>query len=169
MSNRISPKLTGLLVLVVVALACQQARAIYYALAPSSDDWGLKYEVAVEDAGSDKLLVKFTLAGEGRLKPIHSVTVAVLDKQRSTKNSRLYDVRGKLELKPTADGKRRGQLQIRKDQSDDAIIRVLTQRVDGKFQSAGAAYYDIPLAKFLREGSSPEVASQPESPADKVK
>ena len=149
----------GLMAFAVVALVSGRAWAIYFALGPSKDEWGLKYHLEVEDAGSDMLTVKFTLADEGRLKPIHSVSLAVLDKKNSSQASQRYDVKGRLELKPTADGKRVGKIQFRKELADQAIIRVLTQRVDGRFQSAGAAYYDIPLAKHLKEAASPAVAS----------
>jgi hypothetical protein len=152
------------LALAVTTLICGQAWAIYYALAPSKDAWGLKYDVAVEEAGPDTVTVKFTLADEGRLKPIHSVSLAVLDKQYSGQNSQRYDVKGKFELKSTGDGKRVGQMQIRKDQASQAIVRVLTQRVDGKFQSAGAAYYDIPLSKHLKQGGAFGLATPQTTP-----
>jgi hypothetical protein len=160
---------TGSLVAAVILLIAGQAWAIYFALGPSKDEWGLKYAVTVEDVDGDTVNVTFTLADEGRLKPIHSITLAVLDKQNSTKNSRRYDVRGKLELKPSGDGKRVGQMKLRKDQVDQAMIRVLTQRVDGKFQSAGAAYYDIPLAEYIQEAASPGVASRRTRPSANVK
>ena len=83
----------------------------------------------------------------------------MLDKKNSSQASQRYDVKGRLELKPTADSKRVGKIQFRKELADQAIIRVLTQRVDGRFQSAGAAYYDLPLAKHLKEAASPAVAS----------
>jgi hypothetical protein len=150
---------TGLLAIAVLALVAQRAWAIYYALGPSKDEWGLKYDVDVEDAGSDMVTVKFTLIDEGRLKPVHSVSLSVLDKQRSSQASRLHRVKGRLELKPTSDGKRVGQIQIRKEEVDLATLQVLTQRVDGKFQSAGAAYFDIPLAKHLNAADSPAVAA----------
>ncbi len=150
---------TGLLAIAAVALIAEQAWAIYFALGPSKDEWGLKYQVEVEDAGSDMVTVKFTLEDEGRLKPIHSVSLSVLDKQKSSKTSRISHVKGRLEFKPTADGKRVGTIQIRKDQVDLASLQVLTQRVDGKFQSAGAAYYDIPLEKHLQDDAAPAVAS----------
>ena len=154
------------LAVAIVLLIAGQTWAIYYALAPSKDEWGLKYDISVEDAGPDMVTVKFTLSGEGRLKPIHSVSLAVLDKQHSSQNSHRYDVKGKFDLKPAGDGSRAGQMQIRKDQADQAIIRVLTQRVNGKFQSAGAAYYDIPLAKHLQGTSSIGVASPLTPPAN---
>src|SRR5262245_28431124 len=117
---------TGCLVFAAIALLAGEAWAVFFALGPSKDEWGLKYDVAVEDADSNTLTVKFTLADEGRLKPIYSITLAVLDKQNSTKDSRRYDVKGRLELKPTGDGKRVGQIQLRKDLADQAIIRIVT-------------------------------------------
>lgn len=159
----------GLVAVAVITLLAGQAWAIYYALAPSNDEWGLKYEIAVEDAGKDLVTVKFTLADEGRLKPIHSVSLAVLDKQYSSPTSKRYDVKGKFELKPAGDGKRVGQMQIRKDQADQAIVRVLTQRVNGQFQSKGAAYYDIQLSKHLEGGSSFGLASPPAATSGKLK
>ncbi|MDZ4817964.1 MAG: hypothetical protein SGJ20_03220 [Planctomycetota bacterium] len=161
MSNRFSRVALGLFVVAAIALLAQQAWAVYFALGPSKDEWGLKYDVAVEDAGNDMYDVTFTLADEGRLKPIHSISLAVFDKQSSSQSGKTYEVKGKFALKPTADGKRAGTMQVRKDQAEQAILRVLTQRVDGKFQSAGAAYYEIPLAKILKGTTSPGIASPP--------
>jgi len=160
---------TGLLVMAAIALIPGQAWAIYYALGPSKDEWGLKYSVAVEDAEPDMVTVKFTLESEGRLKPIHSISLAVHDKQKSSNGSQRFDVKGRLEFKPTADGKRVGQMKIRKDEVDRAILRVLTQNVDGRFQSAAAKYYDIPVAKYLKETAPPSVAAPPAPPSAKVK
>ena len=159
MSNRHFRWVRGLLAVVAFALMAERAGAIYYSLGPSKDEWGLKYDVAVEDAGADMVTVRFTLADEGRLKPIHSVSLSVLDKQNSTPNSQRYKVVGRLEFKTTSDGMRVGEIQLRKDLVELGNLQVLTQRVDGKFQSKGAAYYDIPLAKHLHDSGEPSVAS----------
>src|SRR5262245_12444803 len=131
MSIQWSRLATGSLVFAAIALISRQALAIYFALGPPKDGWGLKYDVAGEGTGVDTLSVKFTLADEGRLKPIHSITLAVLDKQNSSQQSQRYDVKGRFELKPTGNGKRVGQIDLRKELADQAMIRVLTQRVDG--------------------------------------
>lgn len=167
MRNRFSRLATGLLAFAAIALVCGQVWAIYYALGPSKDEWGLKYGVTAEEAGADTV-IKFTLADEGRLRPIHSVTLAILDKQNSTPNSQRFEVKGRLDLKPTADGKRMGQMQLRKDLVDRAMIRILTQRVDGRYQPS-AAYYDIPVAKHLQEANQPGVATRPASPTKENK
>ena len=134
--------------------------AVYYALGPSKDEWGLKYDVEVNAADGDKLNVVFTLADEGRLKPIYSVTVVAFSKPDS-QGGRSYDVKAPIELKPTKDGKRTGQVQIRKEFADRAMIRILTLTVDGQRQTAGAAYYDIPLKKFLNKAPA---AASPQAP-----
>jgi hypothetical protein len=150
--------MSGLLAVVVLVLIAERAWAVFYPLGPSKDEWGLKYDVAVEDAGADMVTVKFTLVDEGRLKPIHSIRLSVLDKQNSSPNSKTYKVIGRLEFKATSDGKRVGTIRLKKDLIELGNLEIITQRVDGKFQARGAATYDIPLAKHLEPGS-PAVAS----------
>jgi hypothetical protein len=77
----------------------------------------------------------------------------------------MYDMRSPFELKTTADGLRAGQVQIRKEFADSAMIRILTLTVDGQRQSRGAAYYDIPLNKYLKKApaAGSPLASPPAS------
>ena len=44
-----------------------------------------------------------------------------------------------------------GQVQIPKTHANIAKFRILTLTVDGRRQTLGAAYYDIPLKKFLNK------------------
>jgi len=151
---------TGVLVVASVVLTAGRSWAVYYQLDPSKDDWGLKYDVELNAADQDKLNVVFTLADEGRLKPIHSITVVAFS-QPDSQGGRSYDVKAPIALKQTTDGKRSGQVQIRKEFADRAMIRILTLTVDGRRQTAGAAYYDIPLKKFLKQAP---VAGSPKAP-----
>jgi hypothetical protein len=150
MSIRLSRLTMGVLVVAAVVLISSRCWAVYYPLGPSKDEWGLKYDVEVSASDGDKLNVLFTLADEGRLKPIYSATVVAFSKPDSD-GGRTYDVKAPIELKSTKDGKRAGQVQIRKEFVDRAMIRILTLTVDGRPQTAGAAYYDIPLKKFLNK------------------
>ncbi len=162
MNVRFSHVATGLLVVAAMVLTSGRSWAIYYGLGPSKDEWGLKYDVEVRDAGSDMLTVVFTLADEGRLKPFYSIELIAFSKQADNQGRRSYDVKEPIALKPTQDGKRSGQVQLRKDAVDRAKIRILTQMVDGKRQPSGGAYYDIPIAKYLKQ--PPAVASPPAPP-----
>jgi hypothetical protein len=157
-SIRLSHVARGMLVVAAIVLTSDRGWAIYYALGPSNDEWGLKYDVEVSDAGGDKLTVAFTLADEGRLKPFYSLEVIAFSRPDS-QGGRTYDVKAPIELKTTEDGKRAGQVQIRKEFLGRAKIRILTRKVDGKQQPSGGAYYDIPIAKYLNR--VPATASSP--------
>ncbi len=158
-----------MVVLAVAAMALMAGPvwAIYYRLAASKDDWGLKYDVQVSDAGGDKLNVVFTVADEGRLKPLYSVELISLSKQTDSMGGHSYDVREFFKLKPADDGKLVGQVQIPKQFADRATFRILTQMVDGKRQPSGGAYISVPLKKYLDHApvaDSPEVAPLIASP-----
>jgi hypothetical protein len=152
MSIRLSLVATGVLVVAAMALLPGLCWAVYYQLGPSKDEWGLKYDVAVSDVDGDKATVVFTLADEGRLKPFYSIEVVAFSRPDS-QGGRSYDVKAPIELKPTKDGKRIGQVQIRKRFANHATIRILTLTVNGQ-QQGSAAYYDIPLQKYLNKGST---------------
>ena len=169
MSIRLSGLATGVLVVAAMVLTSDRCWAIRAGLGPSKDEWKLKYDVAVYEADGDKLTVVFTLADEGRLKPIYSIDLVVFSKQTDNQGGRTYDVNVPIELKSTEDGKRAGQVQIRKEFADRAKIRIITLTVDGQRQPSGGAFYDIPIAKFLNKapaGASPTAAS-PASKATK--
>jgi hypothetical protein len=155
MNLRCSRLATGVLVVVAIVLMPGSSWAVFYPLGPSRDEWGLKYEVEVNAADGDKLNVLFTLADQGRLKPIYSATVVAFSDPIS--NSGTYLLKAQIDLKSTKDGKLTGQVQIPKRLADRAQIRILTQTFDGRWQTAGAKLYDIPLKKFL--GSATVAAS----------
>ena len=171
MYTRFSPLAIGALVVAAVVLMPGRSWAVFYPLGPSSDEWGLKYDLQVSATSGDELNVAFTLANGGRLKPVYSITVVAFSKPRSD-GGRSYLVKTPIELKTTKDGKLAGQVQIRKEYADIAMIRILTLTVDGRRQTAGAAYYDIPLKKFLNKApvaaSSPTPSSIAAPPASKV-
>jgi hypothetical protein len=160
MSYRCSRLTTGVLVVAAVVLMSGRSWAVFYSLGPSKDEWGLKYEVEVNAADGDKLNVRFTLADEGRLKPIYSATVVVFSNPRPD-GGRTYLVKAPIDLNSTKDGKPTGQAQIRKEFADRAMIRILTVTFDGRPQTAGARYYDIPLMKFLKKAP---MAASPQAP-----
>lgn len=147
MNNGLLRAARFLFVVTFVVLTAGKARAVHYPLGSSKNDWGMKYDVKVSAAGADKVNIVFTLTDEGRLKPIHSITVVALRSVGG--NSFAYDVKTPIPLQSTPDGTRQGQVQIPKQFADRALFRVLTLSVDGRRQTAGAALYDIPLQKFL--------------------
>jgi len=143
-----------------VALMAGQGWAVFYELPPSKDEYGLKYDVEL-NAADDRVKVVFTLADEGRLRSIYSATVIALSKPDST-GGRTHDLSAPIELKTMADGKRAGEVQIGKEFVDRAYIRILTLNVDGRRRPInGAAYYVIPLKKFLIKAPTATLTQAP--------
>jgi hypothetical protein len=159
MNVRSSRWATGILVLAAVALLPGVSWAVFYALGPSKDEWGLKYEVEVSAADGDQLSVLFTLADQGRLKPIYSATVIAFSNP-DRDGARSYLAKAPIDLKPATGGKLAGQALLPKQFADRALIRILTLTFDGQRHSS-ASYYDIPLKKFLKR---PTVAASPLAP-----
>ena len=165
MITRFSRLAIVILVVAAVELMSSRCWAIFNGLDPSEDDWGVKYDVAVTQADKDNLNVVLTLADEGRLKPFWKLELISMSKPPVNQGSIMYDMRSPFELKPTVDGRRAGQVQIRKEFADTAMIRILTLTVDGQRQTQHAAYYDIPLSKFLKKtpAAGTPMASPPAS------
>lgn len=149
---RFLPRATGVLVVIAIVLMTSRSWAHWYALGPSKDEWGLKYDGEVDATKGDKLIVHFTIADQGRLKPIHSVFVMAFSNPDRTGTNL---VKTAITMKPTEDGKLTGQVEIGKEFADRAVIRIFTLTVDGQSQmagpTAGARYFDIPLKKFLKK------------------
>lgn len=155
---------SGVLVVAAVVLMPGSSWAVFYPLGPSKDEWGLKYEVEIDALEGDMLNVRFTLADQGRLKPIYSATVVAFS--NPSRNDGTYLLKAQIDLKPNKDGKLTGQVQIPKRLADRAQIRILTQTFDGRWQTAGARLYDIPLRKFL---SGAGVAASPKTPSSPLR
>ena len=170
---RILPRATCLSVVTALVLMTSHSWAHWYALGESKGEWGLKYDGEVDAASGDKLIVHFTIADQGRLKPIHSVFVMAFSNPDRTGTNL---VKANMKMKPGKDGKLTGQVEVGKEFADRAVIRIFTLAVDGRSQmagpAAGARYYDIPLKKFLKKTrlavSSQSGASIGPTPASNV-
>jgi len=154
----------GVLAVTAMLLLTRCCWAHWYALGPSKDEWGLKYDGKLEAAGGNTLTVHFTIADQGKLKPIHSVFVMAFSNPDRTG---VQLAKTPISMKPTEDGKLTGQGEVRKELIDRAMVRIFTMTVNGQSQmtgpTAGARYYDIPLKKFVQKAppgtSSPPRAS----------
>ncbi len=151
MPVRSLPLATGVLLVIALVLMTSRSWAHWYELGSSKDEWGLKYNGEVDATSGDKLIARFTIADQGRLKPIHSVFVMAFSNPDRTGTNL---VKTPVTMKPTEDGKLTGQMEVGKEFTGRAVIRVFTLTVDGRSQMAGpmagARYYDIPLKKFLK-------------------
>ncbi len=148
MSMRLSWLVMGLLVVATVGLMPGRCCAVFNMLPPSNDEWGLKYDLEVTAVDEGKLNVRFTLADAGRLKPIYSATVVAFSRP-DPMGGQSYLVKSRIKLQPTKDGKAAGEVQIPREFFNIAMVRILTLTVDRRRQTDGAAYYDIPIRRFL--------------------
>jgi len=146
----------------VLLLMSDHSFAIYYGLGPSKDDWGMKYDVAVNEIDRETVSVVFTVADEGRMKPFDLIELIAFNKETDEQGGHSYDVKAPIVLKKTKDGKLVGQAEMRKEFLDRAQIRILTRTLDGKPQS-GLSYYEIRVKKLLNK--SPATASSSASPS----
>lgn len=153
----------GIVVWAAMLLAPTSAWAVYFPLKPSSDDWGMKYEIVLGDVDDEQVSVTFTLTSAGRLTPIHSATVVAFSQPLSD-GGRSYLVKSPLDLKVASDGSARAEVLIPKKHVEKSKIRILTLHVDGRRQTAGAAYYDLPLKKPAKEESVAKAPKKPKKP-----
>jgi hypothetical protein len=170
MNMRLSRLAVGGLVVAAAVLMAGQAWAVYWDLGPSKDEWKMKYDVQVTPAEGKKLNVVFTLEDAGRLAPIYSATVIALTPPGPDGGSS-YDVKAPIEFKIAKDGTASGQVQIGKQYLNAAKIRILTLTFDGKKQTGGARFYDIPLKKFMDQAPA-KTAQAPKSkpvPAPRIR
>lgn len=151
MSIRSSRLITAILVFAGVLLTSDRSWAIYNVLPPSKNDWGLKYDVEINDVGGDKATVTLILADEGRLKPFDLIELFALDQQTDEQGGHAYVVKQRIDLKATKDGRLVGRVEIGKEFLDRAQIRFITHTIDGQPQASGYACYEIPLKKFLNK------------------
>jgi hypothetical protein len=161
MSIRFLRWAAAMLVVAVMLLTSGRSWAIYNVLGPAKDEWGVKYDVQVNDNGGDKVTVVFTLNDEGRLKPFYSVELIAMNPEVDGQGGHGYDVKTKFDLKPTPDGRRVGQLQVSREFLDRCQVRILSDKFDGQAQQ-WLACYEISVKKFIdKEPAS--VASPPGS------
>ena len=114
----------------------------------------------------------FALADEGRLKPIYSTELIALSRQTDSQGGHSYDVEAHHPVETDRGWQSAGQVRIRKEFADHAMIRILLRlTVDGQRQQF-AAYYDIPLRKYLNRAPAAASRRPPRSaaapPAPKV-
>jgi hypothetical protein len=159
MSTKFSRLVTEILVVAAMLLTSGRSWAIYNVLGPSKDEWGVKYDVEVKDTGRDMVTVVFTLADEGRLKPFYSVEVIAMNKETDSQGGHAYDVKEKIVLKPAEDGRRVGEVKMRKEFLDHAQIRMLSDKFDNQPQQ-WLVNYETPIKRFLDKEPAP-IASPP--------
>ena len=149
-----------------------RARGMGFILGESKDELKLKYDVAVAEAVTDErgtvlVTVALTLADEGRLKPLDDVQLVVQSRERHKDGSYGADLVVSIDMRPAADGKRVGRVQLLKDLAERAEIQLNTHTMDGKKDMTTRLHHVIPVANYLKDaaGARPAAATKPASPS----
>jgi hypothetical protein len=138
----------------LLAFACA-ARAVVGVLNESKEQLKLQYDVAVRDSGKGSVSVTFTLADEGRLKPIFDIGLYVPAEKVDKDGGRYADLFLSLATR-MVDGKKVASFDLRKDWAQRAEIQLMTVTLDGKRQQrTGSMSYVIRVAQYLDNNQMP--------------
>jgi hypothetical protein len=138
----------------LLASACA-AWAVVAVLNESKEQLKLQYDVAVRDTGKGSVSVPFTLADEGRLKPIFDIGLYVPAEKVDKDGGWYADLAVSLATR-MVDGKKVASFDLRKDWAQRAEIQLMTVTLDGKQpQSKGSMSHVIRVAQYLDNRQTP--------------
>ncbi len=143
---------------VVFGAVLTAAQAIWAAgviLSETKEQLKLQYEVAVTEVISGRISVTFTLADEGRLKPITGVHLYIPAEKAEKNSGRYADLYVPLAMK-TVGGKQIVDFELSQEWARRAEIQLITLTFDGKQGAPGqrtvpSYLYSIPLAKYVAD------------------
>jgi hypothetical protein len=130
-------------------------------LRQTKDELKLKYDVAVEDHGTGRVTVVFTLADEGRLKPLEAVQLVVPAQEQNPDGSHWMDLVVSIDMSETDGDKRVGRIQLLKKLAERAEIQLNTHTMDGKLDRFTRLHHVIPIAKYLKAAATRQSARAP--------
>jgi hypothetical protein len=160
-TRRFGVSLTILFLALTAAFLWTPSRAwgIGFMLGESKEQLKLQYDLSVSETVSDAdrgivlVTVEFSLADEGRLKPLDDVQLIVMRREPFKEGGYGADLVTSINLKPAKDGKSRvGRVQLVKDLAERAEINLNTHTLDGKTDRMTRLHHVIKIGKLLRQG-----------------
>jgi hypothetical protein len=139
------------------------ALGIGFILGETKDELKLKYDLSVQDHGTARVTVVFTLADEGRLKPLDEVQLVIPAREKNKDGGNWVDLVVSIDVRKSDDGKRVGRVHILKDLAERAELRLNTHTMDGKMDPETRLHHVIPIAKHLKQAPVPAIATPPAS------
>jgi hypothetical protein len=154
-------------VLTVLVLTTGRAWGIGFILGETKEELKLEYDVSVKDHGTGRVTVVFTLADEGRLKPLDEVQLAIPAQEKNEHGGRWMDLVVSIDMTETDGGKRVGRVHILKAWAERAQISLNTHTMDGKIDPLTRLHHVIPIAKYLNApaAAAGRTAAPPAKPA----
>lgn len=126
------------------AAEAANAALLGFELKETKEELKLNYDVKVQDNGGGRMAVTFTLADEGRIKPLFAVDLGVPSKD----GSGYYDVN--LSLKPfERDGKQVYVIHLTRELVERGELSLKTRTMDGK-QMLDWGYHRVVIAPLVK-------------------
>ena len=140
------------------------ARLLGHEFGETKQELKLDYDVEVHDNGGGRVSVVFTIADEGRLKPISSFDVAAPSKDKSG----YYDLVVPMAVRDggVSGGKRGIMFQLTRDLAERGEIDLKTSTFDGK-QMMEWGYHRVSLAAALKAADEKAKNAEKKSPDKK--
>ncbi len=107
-----------------------------------------------------RVTVVFTLADEGRLKPLDEVQLLVPGQDRNQDRGHWMDLVVSIDMTNIEGGKRMTRVHILKELAQRAEIRVNTHTMGGKQDPLTQLHHAIPLAKYSKNVPAAAVAAR---------
>lgn len=144
-----------IIALLMVAQAVSAAGVI---LSETKEQLKLQYDVAIDQRAS-QVAVTFTLADEGRLKPITGVYLCIPTEKAEKNGGRYADLYVPLAMTTVA-GKQVVNFELTEEWARRAEIQLITLTLEGKQAAPGqrtspSYLYSMPLAKYLANNQTP--------------
>jgi hypothetical protein len=140
----------GFIAVVALLSLADRARGMGEILGQTKEELKLKYEVVVHDLTGGRVTVEFTLADEGRLKPLDGVELMVPAREKDASGGYSMDLMVPVEVKSGKDGKRVARVQLTRELAERAEIWLTTYWFDGKQLVMTRYHHVIPVAKYLK-------------------
>jgi hypothetical protein len=156
------------LVLLIVAVACGtagRAWGIGFYLGETKEQLKLKYDVVVHDQGNERVSIEFTLADEGRLKPLDDVQFLVLAEKPDQGGGYSADLLFSIHMHKGEGDQRVGRVQLLKSLAERAEIVLNTHTLDGKLDGLTRLHHGIPVKKYLQDAAAAPAAKPAPPPA----
>lgn len=136
----------SLVLLAGLVLSANSAWGLGEILGQTKEQLKLKYDVVVHDPNNGQVMVEFTLADEGRLKPLDTVELAIPKQD----GSGTYDLTLPLAMREE-NGKRVARFHLKNQWAARAEIWLTTYWFDGKQLVMTRYHHVIPVAKYMQK------------------
>ena len=152
--------------LVAAAVVCTAGSAwgIGLILGETKEQLKLEYDVAVEDHGTGRVSITFTLADEGRLAPLDAVELVIPSKAKNPDGSYWMDLVVPIDMPKGDGGKRVGRVHLLRTLAERAEIQLKTHTMDGKMDPLTRLHHVIPVAKYLKKAPPRRAAAPAKAP-----